>query len=264
MIVGVRKDGEDILVYNDISYSHISGYSYGIPFVVEIGAMQHLVNTDNLIIGDKYLIATKYNEEVELVLSKINPNQNTVEGQGSSSFTFMHEESYRVKNNLYKPTDKVWGIELKKYILGRKNQLEIAIFELRKKGLMLAINREYEVTQRHATEHENDEELFIELQSSIKRVDMSSKRRNYSSMKETTKKGSGRPMYVPHLTGGEIEALDIFIEAQMIIQSNGENIDLFIGRAVQYEEDKYCIMEKNAIYINKRYKTIMTLGIIPK
>lgn len=264
MVLGVRKDGEDILVHNDISYSHVSGYSYGIPFIVELGAMQHLVNTDSLVIGDEFTVAIKYGKPIELTLSKINPNQNTVEGQSSTSFTFMHKESYQLQNNLYKPTDKVWGIDLDKYIIGRKNQLEIAIFELRKKGLMLSVDSDSKVTQRHAKEHKDDEDLYVELQSDIKRVNMASKRRNYSSMKEATKNGGGRPKYIPELTKGEVEALDIFIEAQMIIQSDGENIDLFIGRGVQYENERYCIMEKNAIYISKKHKTVFTLGIIPE
>lgn len=264
MIGGVWKDGTEILRHNDITYTHVNGYSYGLPFVIEIGAMEHLIDADKLIIGELYSITTKYNKMVELVLSEVNPHQNTVENQASTAFIFMHLESHFLNHNLYAPSESVWGLSLKKYIIGGKNQLQIAVFELRKMGLMFAVDQDFNVLQRHSTEFLNDEDKFLSNPTSEKNIKRIPARKNYASIELITKKGGDRPNYIPLLTESEIEGLDMFIEPQIILQSDDENPNVTMGYGVIYKESKYCVMEKNAVYIREKLRTIFTLGVIPE
>lgn len=268
MIVGVEKDGKNILSTSDIRYVHVNGYMYEVPFIVEIGAMEHLIDSDTLIIGEKYKLVTRYDQHVELVLSKIDPHPKTIQHQQSTAYIFMHEESYNLKHNLYPPTQSVWGVRLSKYIIGGKNQLQIAIFELRKKGLTLGIDEDFKIVQRHVKEFSNDSEKYISYQTIVKKIQIPAIKRNYASIEPTgrksdTKRGSGRPYYITAITKNEINGLNMLVEPRFIVQSDSENGNLFLGFGVDFKDEKYCVMERNSIYIKDRVKTIITLGKIP-
>ncbi len=271
MIIGVEKDSKDVLSLSDIVYTHINGYMYDIPFIIELGAMEHLINSDILIVGEKYKLITRYNQSLELVLSEVNPHPKTIQGQVSTAYIFMHEESYNLKYNLYPPAQSVWGVKLEKYIIGGKNQLQIAIFELRKKGLTLGFDKDFNIIQRHAKEFSSDEDMYISHQSSAKKTQTLPMRKNYASIEPNggvgqhadTKRGGGRPYYIPNITKNEINGLNMLVEPQIIVQSDSENIDILLGIGVNFKDKKYCAMERNTIYIKSNLKTIITLGEIP-
>ncbi len=272
MVVGVEKDGNDVLSQADITYTHVSGFMYDIPLIFELGAIESEIDSDTLIIGEKYNIITRYKHSLEMVLAEVNPHPNTIQGQLSTAYIFMHVESYNLKYNLYPPTQTVWGVKLDKYIIGGKNQLQIAIFELRKKGLSLGYDEDFNIIQRHVKEFVNDKENYISHQTNAKKVHAHPVRKNYSSIQPNgstgehadTKRGSGRPYYIPNITKNEINGLNMLVEPRLIIQSDSENFGIQLGVGVDFKEKKYCVMERNSIYIGSKLKTIITLGDIPE
>jgi len=268
MVIAVAKDGTDILSAKDITYAYVNGYIYDIPFIVELGAIEHRIDAEKLIIGEAYTIVTAYGKTIELTLSEINPHPNTITNQIDTAYIFMHKESYNLKYNLYKPEDNVWGISLKKYIIGGKNQLQIAIFELRKKGLILAIDENFKIIQRHSKEYEGDDDKYIAEPEIEKKIHSMRSRKNYASIegdgtKANTKRGSGRPYYIPAISKNEINGLNTLLDPKYIIQATHENITINIGAGIIHKETKYCVMEKNTIYIKSKVKTVITLGEIP-
>lgn len=265
MIVSIEKDGEDVISSIDIKYTYVNGYIYNIPFIIEIGANEHLLEEDKFVLGKLYKAITRYGEEIDLVLSSIEPNSNTVSNTNYTAYKFMHEESYNLLHNLYHPTHKVFGISLEKYIIGSKNQLKIALFELRKKGLHLAVDENYKIVQKQVKEYESAEHKYIIEQVTAQKVHSHSQRKNYSSIEHDgtltqTDKGHDRPQYIPSITKNEIKGLNLFIAPKIIVQSDHENAQLLLGGEATYKNIKYCIIEKNTIFIKNSVKSVITLG----
>lgn len=265
MVLAVEKEGKDVISSQDIKYTLLSGYVYEIPFFIELGVVDHYLDEDKFEIGDPYTIITRYAERIDLVLSDIIPYTNRVTGKGYTAYVFMHQESYYLKYNKYQPTNKVFGVPLSKYIIGSKNQMKIAILELRKKGLYLAIDDKYKIKQKHVKEYENEEHKYVLGQIAAGKVRTNSIRQNYASIETSgttadTKRGGDTARYLPEITQNEIKSLNLFVEPKYIIQSNHENATLLLGAEATYKQKKYCVMEKHTFFYKNSVRSVITLG----
>jgi len=265
MIVSIEKDDTDVISAPQIKYVLVSGYIYEAPMIIEIGSFEYLIKEDSLIVGEKYKAITRYGTSIDIVLSEIDPNTNTISGKNYTAYKFMHEESYNLFHNLYHPTHKVFGISLKNYIIGSKHQFKIALLELRKKGLHLALDKDFKIVQKQVKEYETvDHNYILELQN-IQKIHTKSSRQNYSSIEGSgdtaaTKKGDDSPKYLPNITKNEIKGLNLFISPKFIAHSTHENGHLLLGEEVTLKQIKYCVIEKSTIFIKNDVASIITLG----
>ncbi|NOR58955.1 MAG: hypothetical protein GQ474_10580 [Sulfurimonas sp.] len=267
MIVAVAKEGKDVISHIDIEYTRLHGYVYGIPLIVEIGIKEQLAVTQEFVLGEEYEVLTRYNQVVKLILAEVDSLTQIVQDKSYTAYKFMHKESYNLKYNLYRPEESVWGVSLEKYILGSKNQLKIAIFELRKKGLYLSIDENFNVLQTHTKEYENGETQAVYNPTSIQRLDSLPNKRNYSSIEADgtltkTEMGHDRPKYIPNITKNEIKGLNLFVGAKVLIQSEHENPHALLGEGITFKGEKFALIEKDSIFIKNSLKTIFVLGAI--
>ncbi|MFT7880454.1 MAG: hypothetical protein ABXS91_08680 [Sulfurimonas sp.] len=267
MVVSVEKDGKNIIPPEFIRYTLVTGYIYEIPLIIEIGSDYHLLNDNDFTIGESYKVVTRYGKEIELVLSDIEPNSDTVSNRNYTGYTFMHEESYNLSHNKYSPEHKVFGISLENYIIGSNNQLKIAIFELRKKGLFLSVDKDFKIAPRHVKEYDNEEDQYIIQQVTAQKIHLHPQRKNYSAIEPDgtltrTESGSDIPKYIPGITNNEIKGLSLFITPRFIIQSSNENSHLQLGHEATFKEQKYCIIEKNVIFMKNSAKSVITIGSV--
>lgn len=265
MVISVERDNKSVIPSEHIKYTLVTGYIYDIPLIIEVGSRDHLLNENNFTIGERYQVVTRYGHLIDLTLSSITPNSDTISGENYTAYTFMHKESYNLYHNKYSPSHKVFGVSLEKHIVGSSNQLKIAIFELRKKGLYLAVDKDFKIAPKHVKEYENEEDQYILNQVTEQKVHGMPPRKNYSSIEPDgtlarTEKGHDIPKYIPGITGDEIKGLNLFINPRYIIQSGNENGHLCPGGETTFKKEKYCIVEKNVIFIKNSVKSIITIG----
>jgi len=266
MIVGIYKEGIEVLKNADIQYVYIDSYIYGVTNQIELGVIEHLINDGLLIVGEKYTLITKFATEIEVILSEADPLRTRIVDINHTAYVFMNEVLYKLYHSLYPPSQTAFGVSLESHIIGSANQLKIALMELRKKGIINITDPLFTIKQVHILEYKSVEPQYISVIDYKYEIQGVSKRKNYIAIEangtvSSTLKGHNQPMYMATATKSDIDGLNAKIEPKYIILSSDENLNISLGSTVGLNNLIYCVMEKQSFYYKNRVKVKFILGV---
>ena len=265
MILAIEKDGVDILQGDNIQHVLVEEFIYDAPLIFKIGVNETTMQEDKFIQGEPYRLITMYNHEINVVLADIESFSTLTGGNtGVTDYIFMEEDSYKLKHNLFPPEATVWGVSLKRHIVGSLNQLETALIELRKMGLSLAISKNLKIIQKQVFEYKGEEGHYIKNIVKAKIEKTISKRNNYAMITDgktdMTTLGAGSGIHIPMMKKEQVQAFNLKIEPKYIIVAKDANLDILLGSAVFFKQEKYSVMEKQTYYSKDKVSAIITLG----
>jgi len=184
-------------------------------------------------------------------------------------YVFMIKQNSDIANNRIPNERSVFSISLKDYIRERNNQLSFIIHNLRKKGLLLAIDNDTKETKQFHIQEK--------LQSKPKEINLTdffitkledetvAKRFNYYTIIEgmkypRTSKGKGIPYYIPFLTQEEINGLNTYLVAKYEMKTDIAPLET--GDCILMEKERFVIMEKEFFGFNGKFVTNYVLGAV--
>lgn len=251
---------KEICTINEILYSHLHSFSYGVNMEINIGIGN---NREKLKIGDKYTIIFLDKKSVVFTLS----NKGTIELNTNEFITvyrFVPPIFYNLIYNKIPNTQDLLGVQFKRYITSKNNQVKYFIFGLRKKALMLISDKETLhpkevniVTQINNPLSEHGE---IYNYSEISQKDL--KAYSYYTHKDgkisKTKEGIGQPVYLPQDDELAISALDNYILPKYELKMESSLLE--VGDKILIGKVPHLIIEKDVFHYNKTPTTFLVAG----
>jgi len=266
MILEVLEGSTPKIDRKDVRYSRVLSYIYGNPLTVEIGVLHFDIKS--LTIGKEYQLTLRIDRTINLVYAGISKHPMMI-GQHTTQLIFMYKDFWKMEHNLYPHTQSVLGIPLKHWVEGGKNQLEVFILEMRKKGLHLALDDNFKPKTQHSSEYKGMSPLYFpKTKNKIKEIKLTPRKRNYCVIEPVeqyaqTKNGYGLPILLVGEKKDVIKGLDTFIKPKWEIEFYFEsNWKINIGKCVMFKQKKYCVMEKNSFFSKRKEAMIYILGEI--
>ena len=145
MKVSYIFDKDKILLQpQDISFQHIHSFVYGVSLEIFIGLDEDFPLLE---VSKEYTLAF-----YDLPTSKFllyEKTQAQIEDKTLTIYRFVKKIYKKILDNKLPNNTKILGVNFKKYVREKDNQLKFFIFELRKKSLVLINNEKLEPKQEH-------------------------------------------------------------------------------------------------------------------
>jgi len=189
-------------------------------------------------------------------------------GSNLQYLEFVDKKYYNLINNIYNHNQKTENVSFKNYVDTQKNQFRFYLFELRKKGLLQTLNKEYNTEILHFIRVVKSLDV-IEINAKDNRFtltpfDIAKNKQSYYSIDtnnnviQTNKGVVSR--FIPFLSKLEIDSLSLYIKP--VLNLSIDNFVVRIGSIVSMNNAKYIALEVNTLYIGSTVKSDIVLGVI--
>ncbi len=243
-------DGNKIISNDDVYYSLIREYSYGVGLEVRVGIPYQ--NTKLKQDEEYFIYFADNSSQIKLYLHSITHEQ--IGRDKLVVYTFVDRVFSKMLKNKLPNSFSYLDVDFKTYVKERNNQLKFFAFNLRKKGLML-INKNGKTQSIHIQKklHEKPKESEAFVVKPLDGYDL--KAPNYytkiNGKVVRTQNGKSDPVYLPFATKEDINGLDNYLIPAYELLGTISMYEL--GDVVKINDKPYIIIEKESfMYMDKR------------
>lgn len=230
----------------DIIFVHVHSFVYGVSLEVNVGIPEDIAALEK---ETKYTLIFEDRKSVVFTLAK--KQSATVGDRDLSIYRFVSPIFYKLIHNTIPNTLSFLGVDFKRYIQMKNNQMKYFIFGLRKKALIVINNPDtLEPMETHITRQLGQADRKVtEPYVATKIEDLETKAFNYYSKKDNkttvTTRGVGQPTYLPQDDDLAINALDNFLipiyqlKMDLSLYETGDKLTVGGYNVVVMEKDEY-------------------------
>jgi hypothetical protein len=244
-VIGVFDNKNPIIKEEDIYYTLIREYSYGIGFEVNIGIPYQ--NTKLEQDKEYFIYFVDSNSQIKLYLHSI--YYETIGKDKLVIYKFVNRIFSKMLKNKLPNNFTYLEVDFKTYVKERNNQLAYFAFGLRKKGLML-VNKNGKTSSIHIQKKLHEKPKDIEAFIVKPLLGFELKAPNYYTKQGgkiiRTKNGKSDPIYLPFATKEDINGLDNYLIPAYELMGVISMYEL--GDVVKINDKPYIIIEKEAFF----------------
>lgn len=174
----------------------------------------------------------------------------------------IHEDYYKLMENLHKSKDEVMGETLENYISYDANCYLNFREILAKKGLIVVLDNNRNMLKKvHVTSWKGKEKKYI--RGVFRKVDITLKPNlsHYrNNDKEETPTGTTRNIHTFYMTSDDIKGINKRVIPKYTVIASGFNHDIYCMDKIAYSENEYCVMGIQRLSKNNENFSSIILG----
>jgi len=235
-------------------------FCYGVPLEIRVGIP---IEVDKLKNGNVFNLL--FDDIPPLTLTLLDSYSDYIDNKQFQFYSFIHTPFDKIVKNIFPINSSVFGVKFDRYIIGLKKQLFYFTQGLKKKGVILTLDNDYKVVNKHLMSASFDIQKIDKNFYSVKDIISNNYRKksyytfDNNQVLSVTKNTIDLPNFLPFHNSQDIQGLSNYLLPRF--ELFGEYSKYKIGDKILIDNIKGVVMEKESFTYLGKTKTHLIIGV---